>query len=94
MFIDFVKCYKDAFSEAKLTIPQYLGIDIRPRSHIESLSMCFMVLGAKIICLRANLREHEDAAWSILISRGIETVYHLPSLPMTIKQTDLKTAKP
>lgn len=93
MFISFDHCFKQAFAEAQLTMPQYLGIDIRSRSHLKSLAMYFLVAGPDIFCLRPNLREQEDAAWTILASSGIDRVYHLPSLPMTINEGDLNKAK-
>jgi hypothetical protein len=93
MFMGFADCFKQAFIEAKLTMPQYIGIDIRSRSHLQSLAMNFMVFGSDVFCLRANLRGQEDKAWSILVDRGMTKVYHLPALPMTINETDLITAK-
>jgi len=93
MFLGFMNCFNQAFIEAKLTKPQYLGIDVRPRSHIQNLAMYFMVLGSDIICTRTNLREKEDVAWAILSKGGINKVYHIPSQPMTINESDLNIAK-
>lgn len=93
MFMAFVDCFKQAFAEARLTMPQYLGTDIRPRSHLKSLAMYFMVSGSDVFCLRTNLREQEDAAWAILASGGIDKVYHFPAFPMTINEKDLDEAK-
>ncbi|MBS1738286.1 MAG: hypothetical protein JSS98_17020 [Bacteroidetes bacterium] len=93
MFMAFVDCFKQAFSESNLPMPQYFGIDIRPRSHLKSLAMYFMLSGSDVFCLRPNLREKEDVAWAILVNGGINTVFHLPSLPMTIDETDLNKAK-
>lgn len=93
MFLAFVDCFKQAFAEAKLTMPQYFGIDIRSRSHLENLAMYFMILDSDVFCLRANLREQEDFAWTILADGGIDKVYHLPAVPMTIDESDLNDAK-
>ncbi|MBS1641578.1 MAG: hypothetical protein JSR09_04000 [Bacteroidetes bacterium] len=93
MFMAFVDCFKQAFSESKLTMPQYFGIDIRPRSHLKSLAMYFMVSGSDVFCLRTNLREQEDPSWTILVNGGINKVYHLPAFPMTINEKDLSEAK-
>ena len=93
MFMEFVRCFKQAFFEAELTIPQYFGIDFRSRSHLQGLAMDFMVAGSDFFCLRVNLREQEDLAWAILANAKIDKVYHLPSLPMTINESDLNTAK-
>jgi hypothetical protein len=84
MLICFVECFKKSFSEANITMPQYFGLDIRTRSHLQGLAMNFMVLDSQIICLRSNLREKEDAAWTILASQNICKIYHLPSVPLTV----------
>gem|GEM_PF-2415326 len=86
MFMDYVECFKKSFIESNITMPKYLGIDLRTRSHLQSLAMNFMVLDSKIICLRANLREKEDHAWGFLALAGINKVYHLPSVPLTIEK--------
>jgi hypothetical protein len=39
------------------------------------------------------IANQEDEAWAILADKGMTKVYHLPSLPMTINETDLITAK-
>jgi hypothetical protein len=93
MFTSFVDCFKQAFTREKLTMPQYIGIDVRSRSHIQNLGMYFMVSGSDVFCLRSNLRGDEDGAWAILAGAGIDKVYHLPSLPMTIDESDLNIAK-
>jgi len=84
MFSHFMESFKKSFSDAKITMPQYLGLDIRSRSHLQGLAMNFMILNSQVICLRANLRENTDIAWTILASKGIRMVYHLPSVPLTV----------
>lgn len=93
MFIAFMDCFKKAFSESKLTMPQYFGLDIRPHSHLKGLAMYFMVSDSDVFCLRPNLCEQEDPAWTILVNGGIDKVYHLPSLPVRIKESDLNESK-
>jgi len=86
MLFHFVECFKKSFSEAKIAIPQYFGLDVRTRSHLQGLAMNFMVLDAHIICLRPNLREEEDAAWTLFAAKGIRKIYHLPSAPLTVSE--------
>ena len=93
MFIAFVEQFKQALSHGQFTMPQYLGIDIRSRSHLQNLAMYFMVLDSEIICLRSNLRAKEDRAWDILAQGGISQVVHIPALPMGIKESHLDRAK-
>lgn len=93
MFGGFTECFKKVFNKTKLPMPGYLGIDIRTRSHLMNLGMYFMVLDSQMICLRANLREKVDAGWTIFSSAGINNIYHLPALSMTIQESDLEEAK-
>jgi hypothetical protein len=93
MYMAFIDCFKQVINESKITMPEYLGTDLRPRSHMQSLALYFMVFGSDVYCLRPNLREKEDIAWTILAKEGIQKVYHLPSLPMTINEQDIEKAK-
>ena len=87
MLFSFVECFKKSFSESKITMPRYFGLDVRTRSHLQGLAMNFMVLDSQIICLRPNLREKEDVAWTIFASQGIQKVCYLPSVPLTVCDT-------
>ena len=93
MFRHFAQDLMAAFKESKLQPPNYFGLDVRPRSHLQRLGMYFMAVGQHVVCLRPNLHEKQDAAWAIFASRGVDRIYHLPSVPMTISRDDLKIAK-
>jgi len=92
MLTDFILALRSAYSERQIPEPRIIGLDIRPRSHVASLAMHFMVLGSRVLCLRANLRE-QDPAWSVLAKAGIKEVVHVPSVPLTIREEDLYFAK-
>ena len=93
MFSHFAKDFMAAFRESPIEPLNYFGLDVRPRMHLQSLGMYFMVLGQQILCLRPNLREKDDAAWSIFAANGVCTIYHMPALPMTINKADLRVSK-
>ena len=88
----FILALRSAYKEHKIEEPRTIGLDLSPRSHLNSLAMHFMVLGSRILCLRAHLRE-QDPAWGILAKAGIKSVVHLPSVPLTIREEDLYFAK-
>jgi hypothetical protein len=92
MFTNFVLDFRKSFEDANIKEPSYFGLDVRSRSHLQSMAMNFMTLGSDIFCVRANLREDEPA-WTILAKNGIKEVYHLPSVPMTINKEDLTLSK-
>lgn len=89
----FTEAFLQAFRDMKLSPPGYIGLDVRPRLHLQSLSMTFMAVGAHLICLRAKLRESEDAAWAILAGGGVSQVIHLPAIPIGIQPENLPTTK-
>jgi hypothetical protein len=92
MLTNFVSDLRISFQKENLTMPSYFGLDVRTRSHLQAVAMNFMVWGSDIFCVRANLRE-EEPAWSILASNGIKSVYHLPSVPLTIDEKDICFSK-
>jgi hypothetical protein len=93
MFSHFAKDFMAAFRESPMEPPNYFGLDVRPRMHLQSLGTYFMVLGQHILCLRPNLREKDDAAWSIFASGGVDHIFHMPSIPMTISKAQLRISK-
>jgi len=93
MFMSFVGHFKAAFAESPITMPQYLGLDVRPRLHLQSLAMNFLCFGPHVLCVRKKLLAKEDPAWTILAGAGVKTVHHMPCVPMAIKGTDLAITK-
>jgi len=93
MFKHFASDFMSAFRESPIEPPYYFGLDVRPRMHLQSLAMNFMVLGQHVLCLRPKLRDQEDGAWPLFASGGVRQVYHLPALPMAISEADLKVSK-
>lgn len=92
MLTDFILALRNAYNERQIPEPRIIGLDLRPRSHLNSLAMHFMVLGSRILCLRAHLRE-QDPAWDVLAKAGFKSVVHVPSVPLTIREEDLYFAK-
>jgi hypothetical protein len=93
MFMEFHRCYNNAFENTGFPKISYIGIDVRRRNELLKLAMFFMVLRDKIICLRSNLREDTDPAWSIFANHQITEVTHLPSVPMEVTKEQLLKAK-
>jgi hypothetical protein len=92
MLQHFILALRSAYNENQIEEPRIIGLDLRPRSHLNSIAMHFMVVGSRALCLRAHLREL-DPAWGILAKAGIKSVIHLPSVPLTIRIEDLHLAK-
>lgn len=92
MLTDFILALRNAYNEMQIPEPRIIGLDLRPRSHLNSLAMHFMVLGSRVLCLRAHLRE-QDQAWDVLAKAGFKSVVHVPSVRLTISEEDLYFAK-
>jgi len=92
MLEGFILALRSAYQEAKIAEPRIIGLDLRPRSHLTSIAMHFMVFGSQILCLRAQLRE-QDPGWGILVKAGKKSVIHIPSVLVTIREEDLHLQK-
>ena len=92
MLTDFILALRTAYNARQIPEPRIIGLDLRPRSQLNSLAMHFMVLGSRVLCLRAHLRE-QDPAWDVLAKAGFKSVVHVPSVPLTIREEDLYFAK-
>ena len=93
MFEHFARDFMAAFEDSTVQPPNYFALDVRPRLHLQRLGMYFMVVGPHIVCVRPDLREKEDMAWTIFAAGGVDRIFHLPALPMKISKAELKIAK-
>jgi hypothetical protein len=93
MFTHFAREFMTSFKESDIQPPRYFAMDVRPRSHLQNLGMYVMIVGGHVVCLRPSLRGNEDEAWTIFAACGVDRIYHLPSLPLTISPDDLKITK-
>lgn len=87
LLMDYVKEFQSHFDD-KFRI-QYIGLDVRTRSQLGSLVSGFMLLGNKLIFHGAKV-SGEDPRFGIIARHGIDSVWHIPSLPMTISEDQLK----
>ena len=92
MMISFIKCLQESSKETNISLCTCIGLDVRPRSHLNTLGFGFMVIGNNIICLKTKVSE-KDPVWTILRATGVTEVYHVPSIPAGISEADLAVAK-
>ncbi len=92
MFSHFIRELKGSASETGLPLQPCIGLEIRPRSELEIIGFQFLVHGSEIYFLKPNVSE-KDPIWAAIRSTGIESVYHLPSVPGEISGDDLAKAK-
>jgi len=93
MMVSFIRALQQSSKETGITLQPTIGLDVRRRMQLGSLAFGFMLVGPHIICLKTVVSE-DDPAWTILRGTGIEEVYHLPSIPITIQPEDLRVSKP
>lgn len=93
MMLNFLNALQESSEQTGITLPPAIGLDVRRRTQLGSLGFGFMVIGPHVVCLKTAVSS-EDPAWTTLRSVGIAEVYHLPSVPMTINESQLAIAKP
>jgi hypothetical protein len=87
-----IRAIQAASKSSGITLQHPIGLDLRPRSALETLGFGFLVHRSLIYCLKTQVRE-DDPAWTCLRSTGIEHVIHLPSVPAEIAPDELHIAK-
>lgn len=93
MMVSFIRELQQSTRDTEIGLFQTIGLDVRPRQHLESLGFGFMLVGPHIVCLKTVVSER-DPVWTILRRTGISEVYHFPSVPAGIAESDLHIAKP
>jgi hypothetical protein len=93
MMVHFIKALQQSSRDLDMPLFQSIGLDVRPRLHLGLLGFGFMVVGPHIVCLKTQVSE-QDPVWSVLRGLGISEVFHLPSSPVGIDESDLSATKP
>jgi hypothetical protein len=93
MMCGFIRALQQSSADTGIPLFQAIGLDVRPRLHLGLLGFGFMVVGPHIVCLKTQVSE-QDPVWSVLRGLGISEVFHLPSIPVGINESDLPDTKP
>ncbi len=93
MMFCFISALQQSSRDTGIALFHAIGLDVRPRLGIGSLGFGFMLVGPHIVCLKTVVSER-DPVWAVLRSTGISEVFHLPSVPAGIAESDLRVAKP
>lgn len=93
MMTSFIRALQQSAKVTGLTPAPCIGLDVRRRMQLGSLSMGFMLVGPHVVCLKTAISE-QDPVWTALRSTGIAEIFHIPSVPTTISETQLEVAKP
>lgn len=88
-----IRALQTASKDSGITLMQPIGLDVRPRSALETLGFGFLVLGSQVYCLKTHVTE-QDPVWTCLRGEGIESVVHVPSVPAEILPVEASIAKP
>lgn len=83
LFYRFALILRESSRERKLTLPAYIGIDLRPRSLLGTVELGFLVVDGQIVALKTRITP-QDPSWAVLSATGIQQVWHLPSVPFAI----------
>lgn len=93
MMTSFIAALGESSARTGSRVPPILGLEVRTRTQIGTLLFGFLVLGPHVVCLKTQIDE-TDPVWEALRSTGITGVYHLPSVPLCIREDQLPAAKP
>lgn len=93
MMTGFIQDLQATSAETGIGIAPTIGLDPRPRSQLGGVGFAFMAVGPHIVCLKRRVTE-KDPSWTALRSTGIDRVYHMPSLPISVSEEQLRITKP
>jgi hypothetical protein len=92
MMVSFIGALGKSAQALGCTLQPVIGFDIRPRLHLEHLGLSFMLVGPQVVCLQPNV-DSWGPFWEVLRSTGIEQVFHVPSLAVSIREDQLHPGK-
>lgn len=93
MMTSFIRALEESSRDTGIALFEPIGLDVRSRSHLGALGFGFMLVGPHIVCLKTRVSE-QDPVWTALRGTGISEVFHIPSVPAGIAESDLHTTKP
>lgn len=84
---NFVEALKVESLVTGITLHPCFGFDVHNRSQLNEISFGFLVMGQVVVCLKTVLSE-SDPVWTMLRSRGIDSVIHMPAVPLELGEQD------
>lgn len=95
MVLSFIRALVAAQQMTGLTMQTIIGLDYRPRLSLGTLFFGHALHAKDVYVLRQSIPEgDDDPAWWAFRSTGIDRVYHLPSVPFVISESDLADTRP
>lgn len=92
MMMSFMAALGESAGKTGLPIRPHIGLEVRSRLQLENLGFGFLVVGPHVVCLKTHISD-PDPLWEALRRTGITEVYHLPSIPIAIKEDQVPDAK-
>ncbi len=83
MMETFIEELKIKSKNTGITLQDCIGLDVRDQQHLGSIAFDFLLLDREVICLKTCIRE-DDPVWTVLRANGIDSVIHLPAVPIEI----------
>ena len=84
MMVAFIEELKVQSQQTGMTLQNCIGLDVRDRKQLGSISFDFLVLDQNVICLKTSIRE-DDPVWTVLRANGIDSVIHMPAVPIELE---------
>ena len=93
MMVSYLRALGESSRDTGIPLFRHIGLDVRPRLHLGSIGSGFMVVGPHVVCLKTRV-SGQDGSWTALRATGISEVFHMPSVPAGITESQLHIAKP
>lgn len=93
MMTGFIRALQQSSRDTRISLFQPIGLDVRYRSHLGTLFFGFLIVGPHIVCIKTDVSE-KDFTWTALRTTGVTEVFHVPSIPIAIREEDLQITKP
>jgi hypothetical protein len=88
----FIGCLQESSKALDIALFPCKGFNSFPRLELGVLGFGFMVVGRSILCLKTKIIA-DDPVWMAFLASGVSEVYHLPSIPAGISESDLAITK-
>lgn len=86
MMTTFIRALQQSSRDTGITLDTAIGFEVRTWLQLGSFTFGYMLVGPHIICLKPVVSE-QDPTWTVLRSKGISEVFHMPSTATILKSS-------
>ncbi len=84
MFFSLLLSANEAWKTAGLQHYTMADTELDRRSDCGSIAFDFLLADLQVVCLKEMIVD-DDPTWNYVVKAGIHEVFHLPSVPITVR---------